>query len=148
MDVAEVVLAALVVIATSVLFVGIIVVAARRLLGLSVGLGRAVVAGAIGLAFEFVFGLQVHASGNRTGAYITLQLGLSVLAAMLVLALAEAAVPSGTWPRPVDWMRVSSSCPPSSSCAPCSPPSGATSEAAAAQLACDAGSFQYQVSGS
>ena len=105
MDAARLILLGLLAIVTGVIFIAVISVAARRLLGLTVGLGRAVVAGAIGLAIEFVFGLHVRPSHRGSSVYITLQLGLSILAAMLVLVLAEAVLPSGTWPRPLEWSR-------------------------------------------
>lgn len=110
MDAARIALIGLLVIVSSAVYVAVIAVAARRLLGLSVGFLRALAAGGVGLAFEFLFGVHVRAPQRDSSIYVTLQLGLSILAAMLLLVLAEAVLPSGAWPSlvrrgPLEWAR-------------------------------------------
>lgn len=110
MDAARIALIGLLVIVSSAVYVAVIAVAARRLLGLSVGFLRALAAGGVGLAFEFLFGVHVRAPQRNSSIYVTLQLGLSILAAMLLLVLAEAVLPSGAWPSlvrrgPLEWAR-------------------------------------------
>lgn len=101
-------LAGLLIVVTGVPFVALLVAAPRRLLGLQIGLFRAVVAAMVGNSMWFAAG-QVFQSdaGDVSFALVTIQLGLALLGAMAFLAAAEAVVPSGSGLRVVNWRRAS-----------------------------------------
>ncbi|MGH9066810.1 MAG: ABC1 kinase family protein [Acidimicrobiales bacterium] len=89
-----------------VVLIGVISAVARRLLGLRVGVLRAVLAGVLSLAADFVFDLEVYVGAQpKPLVFIPVQLGISLLVAMAFLALAEEVLPSGTWIRPLEWVR-------------------------------------------
>ncbi|WP_019810767.1 hypothetical protein [Saccharomonospora halophila] len=88
----------------TVVLVSLLALAARRLLGLRVGLLRTVLAGAIGVLAESLFGTSVHLDGHLA-VQLSLQLGVGVLIATGFLAVAEALVPSGSLGGPLDWLR-------------------------------------------
>lgn len=72
-------------------------VAARRLLGLRVGAVRTIVAGAVGWTAFGLVGRRLHDSGEWW-LFLSLTLGVSILATMGLLAVGEALVPSGGRP--------------------------------------------------
>lgn len=82
----------------------IFVIVLRRLLGFRVGLVRAVLAAAIGLALVPQFARAFFAA-DSAGSLITVWLGLAVLVPMVLLVLAEVLVPPGSVPGPVEWLR-------------------------------------------
>lgn len=86
------------------LLVSVLAVAARRMLGLRVGLVRTLLAGAVGVLAESLLGSTVQLDEHRA-IQLTLQLGVGVLIAMGFLAVAEAIVPSGSLGTPLDWAR-------------------------------------------
>ena len=104
MNVASVVVTAIVIVLTgSVLLVGL-AVGARRLLGLQLGVVRTVLAGVVGSAAWLAFGLAIARPQQRPFMLTTVQLGIALLVAMGFLVLAEAVLPSGSL-RPVTWAR-------------------------------------------
>lgn len=72
-------------------------VAARRLLGLRVGAVRTIVAGAVGWAAFGLVGRRLHDSGEWW-LFLSLTLGVPILATMGLLVVGEALVPSGGRP--------------------------------------------------
>ncbi|WP_019819318.1 ABC1 kinase family protein [Saccharomonospora saliphila] len=88
----------------TVVLVSLLALAARRLLGLRVGLLRTVLAGTIGVLAESLFGTSVRLDGHPA-VQLSLQLGIGVLIATCFLAVAEAVVPSGSLGGPLDWLR-------------------------------------------
>jgi ubiquinone biosynthesis protein len=93
----------LLVLVTSVALVAGLAWASRRLLGLPVGTLRAVIAGLLGFATAeiLVRTLQPVQSGH-VAAFLTVALGVPLIVAMIFIVAAEALVPSGTVPQPVD----------------------------------------------
>jgi ubiquinone biosynthesis protein len=93
----------LLVLVTSVALVAGLAWASRRLLGLPVGALRAVIAGLLGFAAAeiLVRTLQPVQSGH-VAAFLTVALGVPLIVAMIFIVAAEALVPSGTVPQPVD----------------------------------------------
>jgi len=98
-------LTVLLVVVTGVPFVACLVVVPRRLLGLQIGVVRAAVAAVVGYAVFFVAGRAFIRSDDESLTLATLQIGLALLGAMAFLAVAEAAVPSGSGLRVVNWRR-------------------------------------------
>ncbi|MGP3984332.1 ABC1 kinase family protein [Streptomyces sp. KR80] len=92
-----------VVVAVSVFFTGISV-GARRLLGLRLGALRTLIACAAGGAAFQMVNRSIGDHESQT-ALATVSLTISLVAAMAVLVLVEIAVPSGSWPRPMQWTR-------------------------------------------
>ena len=93
----------LLVLVTSVALVAGLAWASRRLLGLPVGTLRALIAGLLGFATAeiLVRTLQPVQSGH-VAAFLTVVLGVPLIVAMIFIVAAEALVPSGTVPQPVD----------------------------------------------
>jgi ubiquinone biosynthesis protein len=80
--------------------------ASRRLLGLPVGVLRALIAGLLGFAAAEILGRSLRsAQPGHLAAFITVGLGVPLIVAMIFLVAAEALVPSGTGPRPVEMIR-------------------------------------------
>ncbi|MET9224746.1 AarF/UbiB family protein [Lentzea sp. NPDC003310] len=78
--------------------------AARRILGLRVGLVRTALACLLAMAVaQGVFG---ETTAEPSAALVTVQLGLSILAVIAVLAFAEVIVPTGSIPPPTEWWGV------------------------------------------
>jgi len=98
-------LTALLIIVTGVPFVALLVVVPRRLLGLQIGLVRAVVAAIVGAAVWFTSGVLLSRDQEPSSALVTVQIGLALLGTMAFLAVAEAVVPSGSGLRVVNWRR-------------------------------------------
>ncbi len=93
----------LLVLVTSIALVTGLAWASRRLLGLPVGALRALIAGLLGFAAAEVLvrTLQPVQSGH-VAAFLTVVLGVPLIVAMVVIVAAEALVPSGTVPQPVE----------------------------------------------
>jgi ubiquinone biosynthesis protein len=87
------------------MFLGLLSVVSRRLLGVRIGRFRILVAALIGLGAEFGFESQVvWQQPERRWVFIPIQIGIIVGVALLALVLAELLVPSGSWPRPDKWL--------------------------------------------
>jgi len=94
---------AVAVLATSMALVAGLAWASRRLLGLPVGALRALIAGLLGFAAALIFGRSLRAAQpGHAAAFFTVALGVPLIVAMIFLVVAEALVPSGTGPRPVE----------------------------------------------
>ena len=93
----------LLVLVTSIALVAGLAWTSRRLLGLPVGALRALIAGLLGFAAAelLVRTLQPVQSGH-VAAFLTVVLGVPLIVAMIFIVAAEALVPSGTVPQPVD----------------------------------------------
>jgi len=91
------------VLATSVALVAALAWASRRLLGLSVSAPRALIAGLLGFAAAVLLGRALRASqpGHEV-AFLSVALGVPLIVAMIFLVAAEALVPTGTGPGPVE----------------------------------------------
>ena len=80
--------------------------ASRRLLGLPVGVLRALIAGLLGFAVALILGGVLRAAQpGHLAAFFTVALGVPLIVAMIFLVAAEALVPSGTGPQPVEVIR-------------------------------------------
>ncbi|WP_329789191.1 AarF/UbiB family protein [Lentzea sp. DG1S-22] len=86
---------------TFVLLVLGMALAARRILGLRIGLVRTALACL--LAMSAARGAFGETSTEPSAGLVTLQLGLSVLAVIALLAFAEIVVPTGSIPPPTEW---------------------------------------------
>lgn len=103
-DAAHWALTALLVVVSLTVFLTGVSIGARRLLGIRVGVLRTVIACAAGMAAFQGFNLSLEDNDTRA-ALLTVSLALSLFAAMAMLALVEVVIPSGSWPRPVQWAR-------------------------------------------
>ena len=94
------------ILATSLALVAGLAWASRRLLGLPVGALRALIAGLLGFVVAYLLGrsLQVAQPGHVV-AFFTVALGVPLVVAMIFIVAAEALVPSGTGPGPVEAIR-------------------------------------------
>jgi ubiquinone biosynthesis protein len=94
------------VLATSMALVAALAWASRRLLGLSVGVLRAFIAGLVGFAVAALLGQALRAAqpGHEV-AFLSVALGVPLIVAMIFLVAAEALVPTGTGPGPVEVVR-------------------------------------------
>ncbi|WP_331766516.1 AarF/UbiB family protein [Embleya sp. NBC_00896] len=77
--------------------------ATRRLLGLPVGTRRTLVAGVLGLVVSGALGASIQR--DQPGVFMTVTLGVSLLASMTFIVIAEALVPSGSWPGTLEFVR-------------------------------------------
>jgi ubiquinone biosynthesis protein len=97
---------AVAVLAASLVLVAGLAWASRRLLGLPVGVLRALTAGLLGFAAAYFLGTALRAAQpGHLAAFITVALGVPLIVAMIFLVVAEALVPSGTGPQAVDVIR-------------------------------------------
>jgi len=97
---------AVVVLATSLALVAGLAWASRRLLGLPVGALRALIAGLLGFAAAYFLGRALQAAQpGHLAAFITVALGVPLVVAMIFLVVAEALVPSGMVPQPLEVIR-------------------------------------------
>src|SRR5262249_6877986 len=80
--------------------------AARRLLGLRVGALRALIAGLLGFLAAYLLGrsLQAAQPGHQV-AFIGVAIGVPLVVAMVFIVVAEALVPSGMLPQPLEGIR-------------------------------------------
>ena len=94
------------VLATSMALVAALAWASRRLLGLSVGVLRALIAGLLGFAVAALLGRALRAAqpGHEV-AFLSVALGVPLIVAMIFLVAAEALVPTGTGPGPLEVVR-------------------------------------------
>ena len=94
------------VLATSIVLVAALAWASRQLLGLPVGTLRALIAGLLGFVAAYLLGgsLQAAQPGHAV-ALFTVVLGVPLIVAMIFIVAAEALVPSGTGPGPVEVIR-------------------------------------------
>lgn len=95
------------VLVTSIALVAGLAWASARLLGLPVGTVRAVIAGLLGFAAAVGITqmLQPVQTAGRVAAFIIAALGVPLIVAMLFIVVAEALVPTGTGPQPVQVIR-------------------------------------------
>src|SRR5215467_10837707 len=94
------------VLATSMAVVAVLAWASRQLLGVPVGALRALTAGLLGFAAAYLLGRALHAAQpGHTVAFLTVALGVPLIVAMVYLVAAEALVPGGTLPQPVELIR-------------------------------------------
>src|SRR5262249_26391054 len=79
---------------------------ARRLLGLPVGALRALIAGLLGFLAAYLLGRSLRAAqpGHQV-AFITVAVGVPLIVAMVFIVAAEALVPSGMLPQPLEMIR-------------------------------------------
>jgi ubiquinone biosynthesis protein len=93
----------LLVLVTSIALVAGLAWASRRLLGLPVGALRALIAGLLGFAVaEILVRTLRPVESGHAAAFLTVVLGVPLVVAMIFIVAAEALVPSGTVPQPVD----------------------------------------------
>jgi len=91
------------VLATSTAVVAVLAWASRQLLGVPVGALRALTAGLLGFAAAYFLGKALRAAQpGHTAAFLTVALGVPLIVAMIYLVAAEALVPSGTVPQPLE----------------------------------------------
>jgi len=91
------------VLATSMAVVALLAWASRQLLGVPVGALRALTAGLLGFAAAYFLGKALRAAQpGHTAAFLTVALGVPLIVAMIYLVAAEALVPSGTVPQPLE----------------------------------------------
>src|SRR6516225_10754383 len=97
---------AVVVLATSTAIVAVLAWAARRLLGSPVGALRALIAGLLGFLAAYLLGrsLQAAQPGHQL-AFIGVAIGVPLVVAMVFIVAAEALVPSGMLPQPLEVIR-------------------------------------------
>ena len=97
---------AVAVLATSMALVAGLAWASRRLLGVPVGALRALIAGLVGFVAALILGRSLRAAQpGHAAAFFTVALGVPLIVAMIFLVVAEALVPSGSGPRPVEVIR-------------------------------------------
>jgi len=94
---------AVAVLATSTVLVAGLAWISRQLLGRPVGLLRALVAGLLGFAAAYLLGRSLRAAqpGHEV-VFLTVALGVPLIVAMIFIVAAEALVPSGTGPQPLE----------------------------------------------
>ena len=97
---------AVVVLVTSTAIVAGLAWAARRLLGLPVGALRALIAGLLGFVTAYLLGKSLHAAqpGHQL-AFVGVAIGVPLIVAMVFIVAAEALVPSGMLPQPLEVIR-------------------------------------------
>jgi ubiquinone biosynthesis protein len=94
---------AAIVLAVSMVLVAGLAWASRRLLGLPVGMLRALIAGLLGFAAAYLLGSALRAAQpGHLAAFLTVALGVPLIVAMIFLVAAEALVPGGTVPQPLE----------------------------------------------
>jgi hypothetical protein len=91
------------VLATSIVLVAGLAWVSRRLLGRPVGPLRALIAGLLGFATAALLGQALRAAQpGHALAFLTVALGVPLIVAMIFIVAAEALVPTGTGPQPVE----------------------------------------------
>ncbi len=90
---------------TMFLFLAGMAVGARRLLGVQIGGFRAVGAGGCALVAQWVFNASVTPPSGGSVLFVTVQLGMALVFAMVFLFCTEALLPNGFRPRPDRWVR-------------------------------------------
>ena len=95
-----------VVLATSTAIVAGLAWTARRLLGLPVGALRALIAGLLGFLVAYILGRSLQAAQpGHPAAFIGVAIGVPLIVAMVFIVAAEALVPSGMLPQPLEIIR-------------------------------------------
>ena len=94
------------VLATSIVLVAALAWASRQLLGLPVGTLRALFAGLLGFVVAYLLGRSLQAAQpGHAVAFFTVVFGVPLIVAMIFIVAAEALVPSGAGPGPVEVVR-------------------------------------------
>ena len=94
---------AVVVLATSIVLVAVLAWVSRRLLGLPVGALRALLAGLAGFVAALILGRGLRATqSGHLAAFFTVAFGVPLIVAMIFIVAAEALVPTGAGPQPVE----------------------------------------------
>ena len=94
---------AVIVLATSIVLVAVLAWVSRRLLGLPVGTLRAVIAGLVGFVAALIVGQALRAAeSGHLAVFFSVALGVPLIAAMIFIVAAEALVPTGAGPQPVE----------------------------------------------
>ncbi len=94
------------VLATSVVLVAALAWASRQLLGLPVGTLRALIAGLLGFVVAYLLGRSLQAAQpGHAVAFFTVVFGVPLIVAMIFIVAAEALVPSGAGPGPLEVVR-------------------------------------------
>jgi len=97
---------AVVVLITSTAIVAGLAWAARRLLGLPVGALRALIAGLLGFLAAYFLGRSLQAAQpGHPVAFVGVAIGVPLIVAMVFIVVAEALVPSGMLPQPLEIIR-------------------------------------------
>ena len=97
---------ALVVLTTSTAIVAGLAWAVRRLLGLPVGAVRALIAGLLGFLAAYLLGRSLQAAQpGHPVAFVGVAIGIPLIVAMVFIVAAEALVPSGMLPQPLEMIR-------------------------------------------
>ena len=97
---------AVAVLATSMALVAALAWISRQLLGRPVGAVRALIAGLLGFAAAVILGRYLHAAEpGHLAAFFTVALGVPLIVAMVFIVGAEALVPTGTLPQPLELIR-------------------------------------------
>jgi ubiquinone biosynthesis protein len=91
------------VLAASLALVAVLAWASRQLLGLPVGPLRLLIAGLLGFGAAELLGSALQAAQpGHPAAFFTVAIGVPLIVAMIFIVVAEALVPSGTLPGPVE----------------------------------------------
>jgi hypothetical protein len=91
------------VLATSMALVAALAWISRQLLGRPVGAVRALIAGLLGFAAAVILGRYLHAAEpGHLVAFFTVALSVPLIVAMVFIVGAEAVVPTGTLPQPLE----------------------------------------------
>ncbi len=94
---------AVIVLAASVVLVAVLAWVSRRLLGLPVGTLRAVIAGLVGFVAALIVGQALRATeSGHLAVFFSVALGVPLIVAMIFIVAAEALVPTGAGPQPVE----------------------------------------------
>jgi ubiquinone biosynthesis protein len=94
---------AVIVLASSVVLVAVLAWVSRRLLGLPVGTLRAVIAGLVGFVAALIVGQALRATeSGHLAVFFSVALGVPLIVAMIFIVAAEALVPTGAGPQPVE----------------------------------------------
>jgi ubiquinone biosynthesis protein len=94
------------VLATSIVLVAALAWISRQLLGLPVGTLRTLIAGLLGFVAAYLLGRSLQATEpGHAVAFFTVVLGVPLIVAMIFIVGAEALVPSGTGPGPLEVIR-------------------------------------------
>jgi ubiquinone biosynthesis protein len=94
------------VLAASIVIVAGLAWVSRQLLGLPVGMLRALIAGLLGFVAGYLLGRSLQAAEpGHAVAFFTVVFGVPLIVAMIFIVGAEALVPTGTGPGPVEVVR-------------------------------------------
>ncbi|MFJ6417346.1 ABC1 kinase family protein [Paeniglutamicibacter sp. NPDC091659] len=89
----------------AVIYIIVLAMFVRRLLGVTVGLGRIIFAGLLGLGAEIGFESRFVWKDPQAGiALLPVQIGIVLIVATMFLVVAELVVPTGTIVRPDKWI--------------------------------------------